>query len=86
MTPRHTRDTPARNHERLAACHNIRREYLPGLKNPVRFDNPRYCRAVRAYCVSDALFHRAGGDRREALAQLAAARYWRRKERGGLGA
>jgi len=76
-----------RNHERLALCQAIRRRYLPGLapgRKPRiigKHDDPGYCRAVRAYCTSDALFHQAGGDSDEALTQLAAARWWRAKER-----
>jgi hypothetical protein len=78
------RGTHNRNHERLQLSAVIKRH---GLKAMARgqYPDPHYCRAVRAYCVAEALYWRAGGDKAEAAANLAAAKSWRDRERASRG-
>jgi hypothetical protein len=79
------RDTHNRNLERLRLSAAIKRR---GIKAMVRGEYPpqEYCRAVRAYCVAEALYWRAGGDKAEAAANLAAAKLWRARALASRGA
>jgi hypothetical protein len=79
------RDTHNRNRERLQLSAAIKRH---GLKAMARgqYPDPHYCRAVRAYCLGEALFFRAGGDKAEAAANLAAAKLWRARALASRGA